>query len=541
MRWRSTQSATGLLTRVQLLWQRIAPSNIPSDTRPLRYSGRSAVTSQGGDPVAAKRRLRASLYARLSKQADDSNVSLDGMIRDMRDLCARLNLEEVALHVDDGLSGGYRDREAFRAWLDDARSGAADVLVNPVTDRLTREGLNVAASLLDVVEGKDPETGRPAHRPVRLIDCNGLDSADGDAFRFRFVIQAEVGRAERERMRQRNRDRTRRLRRAGRWPGGTPPYGYKAVANPDGPGWVLDLEPAEAKAVREAADAILSGDNATMVARRLNHQGVKPRRASQWSRNVLIGVLTGDAALGRISVNGRPLRDEDGEILAPYPPVLSEAVSAALRASLAPRQETVRRSGRKPARLLSGLLSCHSCGTLLQVNVRSPRSRSGAEAVYRCPARAQGKECAKPVSVSAATVEEYAEGQYLATVGSLPMHREQSIVSGVDELAAVDADIRETVADLATKASADLFARLQKLQARREELEAAEPTRRVELIPTGQTMAEHWAGAMTEDRRALLADAVEEMVLLPGQRGRRGFDPKRLVWRWADEPDDGEE
>ncbi|MEU9793031.1 recombinase family protein [Streptomyces sparsogenes] len=224
------------------------------------------------------------------------------MIDDMRALCARENLEEAALHIEDGKSGGRRDRDEFQAWLNDARTGACDVLVNPVTDRLTREGLNVAAMILDVVEGKDPATGKLTHMPVRLVDCNGLDSLHGDAFRFRFVIQAEVGRAERERIRQRSRDRARRLRHAGRWGGGTPPFGYKAVPNPElnedrePKGWVLAVEPAEAKHIRDAAESLLQTepDPLNKVVRRLNHAGVKPRRAKEWSRQTLAKVLTGD-------------------------------------------------------------------------------------------------------------------------------------------------------------------------------------------------------------------------------------------------------
>lgn len=487
------------------------------------------------------RRPRASLLARLSKQADDSNVSLDGMIAEMRALCDREGLEEVAIHIDDGLSGGYRDRPGYMAWLEDAWSGLAEVLVNFHTDRLTREGLNVAAQILDTVEGKDPATGRQVHRPVRLLDCHGLDSNHGEAFRFRFVIQAEVGRAERERIRQRNRDRTRRLRNAGRWPGGTPPYGYQSVPNPDGPGMVLDMEPAEAAVVREAAEAILSGDNATLVARRMNHAGVKPRRAKQWSRKVLIDVLTGDAVLGRVSVNGRPLRDAEGSIQTPYPPVLTIGQVTALRAALAPKAETVRRGGRQPGRLLSGLLTCHSCQTVLQVGRRSPRSRSGAAILYRCPARGSGHHCERPVNVSALTVEGFVTDLYLATVGHMPMYRQRTVVTGVEELAAVEEDIKATLSDMATAATADTFARLQRLQARQAELAALDPEKRVELIPTGQSMAEYWAGAMVDDRRALLADAFELLMIRPGRPGPKGFDPARLVRRWREAPDAGED
>lgn len=497
-------------------------------------------------PATFRPRKRASLYARLSVAADAENLSLEGMIRDMRALCDREGLEEVALHIDDGKSGGRRDRDEFQAWLNDARTGACDVLVNPVTDRLTREGLNVAATILDVVEGKDPATGRLAHPPVRLIDCNGLDSLHGDAFRFRFVIQAEVGRAERERIRSRSRKRARNLRRAGRWGGGTPPFGYKAIPNPDGPGWVLDVEPKEAKAVQEAAEAILKTppDPLTRVVRRMNHQGVPPRRAKAWSRVTLKRVLTGDHILGRVTQNGRLLRDEEGEILAPFPAVLSVSQVSALRERLKPKSGASKGGGH-PARILSGLLSCHSCLSDLVVHHASARTRDGKQKVegkpprisYRCEARSQGRVCEKPVTVTAGPIEDFVVTLYLNTVGSLPMFKERTIVSGLEELASVEEEIKEALADLATAADAETFARLQKLQARQAELSSQDTGSRTEMVATGQTMAEYWEAALIDDRRELLEDAFDELIVGPGRQGPKGFDPARLSYQWAERDD----
>jgi DNA invertase Pin-like site-specific DNA recombinase len=489
-------------------------------------------------------RKRASLYARLSVAADAENLSLEGMVRDMRALCEREGLEEVALHVDDGKSGGRRDRDEFQAWLNDARTGACDVLVNPVTDRLTREGLNVAATILDVVEGKDPSTGKLSHRPVRLIDCNGLDSAHGDAFRFRFVIQAEVGRSERERIRQRSRNRARNLRRAGRWGGGTPPFGYQAVSNPDGPGWVLDIHPEEAKVVREAADALLKDppDPLTRVVRRLNHQGIAPRRAKAWSRTTLRRVLTGDHILGRVTQNGRLLRDDEGEIIAPFPAVLTVSQVSALRARLALNKGSSNGGGH-PARVLSGLLTCHSCLSDLVVHHSPARTRDGKQKVpdrpprilYRCDTRSHGGNCEKPVAVTATGIEDFVVRLYLETVGHLPMYKERTIVSGLEELASIEEEIKEALADLATAADAETFARLQRLQARQQELSGTDTGSRTEMIPTGQTMAQYWEGAMIDDRRDLLADAFEELVVGPGRQGPKGFDPGRLAYRWSEQ------
>ncbi|MFD3952159.1 recombinase family protein [Streptomyces albidoflavus] len=472
-------------------------------------------------------RNRASLYVRLSRAADETNASLKGMIEELRELCIKEGLNEVALHVDDGLSGGYRDRPEFQAWLADARTEAADVLVTFHVDRLTREGLNVAASLLDVVEGKDSLTGRVAHRPVRLLDARGIDSNHGDAFRFRFVMQAEVARSERERIRDRTRSSVRRLRRAGRWPGGTPPFGYKAITNPDGPGQALGIEPTEAEAILNAANRVLAGDPLTRVCRALNHAEVKPRRAAGWSRVTLRKVLTGDAVLGRVKVNGALLRTDEGDVATPFPAILSIEQSAALRSLLKPDPSRPKPGGRSPARLLSRLLNCHGCPQYLVVAGR------GGKPVYRCATVSQGGICEQPVSVSARMIEEYITGLYLDAVGGLPYFREEVQVSTAGELARIESEITDALQEMAENATAEAFARLQSLQTARTALEEETPERLVTMVDTGKSMREIFDDAMVDDQREMLSEAFEEIVIGPGKRGPKTLDPSRVTVRWA--------
>jgi hypothetical protein len=113
---------------------------------------------------------------RLSREADAENLSKDGMIADCRAVADREGLDVIAVHVDDGISGAVRNRPAFLAWLADVREGRADTLISWHADRMTREGVNVAAMILDVVEGKDDVTGKVIRPAVRLLDTKGLDS-----------------------------------------------------------------------------------------------------------------------------------------------------------------------------------------------------------------------------------------------------------------------------------------------------------------------------------------------------------------------------
>lgn len=475
---------------------------------------------------APNRRLRASLNARLSKAADEANTSLEGMIADMRALCAREGFEEVALHVDDGKSGGYRDRPGFQAWVADAKEGRADVLVAWHVDRMTREGLNVAATLLDVVEGKDPLTGRIVHAPVRLMDAKGLDSDDGTAFRFQFVIAAEIARAERERIRDRARSKDERLRKAGRWPGGGAPYGFRIVDRTDGPGKTLAVDPAEAAIVREAADMILQGVALGRAVRVLNHAGKAPRRAKVWSRVTLRQVLMGDAVLGRMVLHGEVMRGEDGEAVTPFPAILSIRQSLALRQALAPGEDKTRRKGgRLPARLLSGLLTCHSCGSRLQV-----ARRSDGTVTYRCQSQSDGGICAAQVVVSALAIEAWAESFYLSHFGRFAETERRLLADRSEDVAALDDQIAATLAALGKEATAEGFAKLQDLQTRRSEAAALEPIGpRVLEVVTGRTMAEAWVAGDVEERREMIRRDLGPLVIGPGRRGRRGFDTARLV------------
>lgn len=479
------------------------------------------------------KRNRASLYVRLSRQADDSNLSLEGMTDDVRALCKQLGYREVALHIDDGLSGGYRDRPEFIAWIEDAKFGRADALLAWHVDRMTREGLNVAAAMLDVVEGKDPLTGRQSHSPVRLVDTRGLDSNDGESFRFRFVLQAEVARAERERMRDRARTKQRRGRAKGRWPGGPAPFGYRIVEAADGKGKVLDIEPTEAAAIRECVDRVLSDEpeSFTRCVRWMNHAGPKPRRAKEWSRVTLRQILIGDAALGRMTSGGKLLRTEDGEIFTPFPAIITPGESAALRQALAVKTPNAKKGGRRPSRLLSGGgMTCHSCKAWVQV----ARYADTGMIQYRCPTKANGGVCEKPVSCAVAGVEAYVESLYLKAVGHMPFYRQKVIVEGVDDLAIVETEIADTLAEIGQSATAELFAKLTKLQERRTALEELPPAQRVEFVPTGFTMAQHWADSTIDDRRVMLRRAFALLELHPGKRGKRGFDPARLRYVWND-------
>jgi hypothetical protein len=377
------------------------------------------------------------------------------------------------------------------------------------------------------------------------MDAKGLDSQDGVSFRIMFVIRAEMAREERERSKDRNKAKARRLRLAGRWPGGPAPYGYTIVDVTDGEGRTLAIEPTEAAALNEAADRVLLGDPLGRVVRHLNTHGPRPRRAPEWSRVTLRQCLTGDHLLGRIVLNGVAVRDDDGKAVTPFPEVMPLGKLQRVRAALAQTPDDRKKGGRRPSRLLSRLIQCRTCGAYLQV-IRRPAYRTKAEREsgragrsgmigYRCQRRADGGICAAPTIVTARLVEEFVEAQFLWTAGKLPLIERRVVVIEDGELAEIEDRLASVLSELGASATPEKFAELQRLQNDRARLASAPSEPFVEMIDTGRTLAEEWAARDLDGRREMLADAFEVISIGPGKRGKREFDPSRLLLVWSGE------
>lgn len=445
------------------------------------------------------------------------------------------------VHVDDGISGAVRNRPAFLAWLADGRSGEVAALGTWHTDRVSREGVNAVALVLDVVEGKDPTTGRVMHRPVRFVAHDGMDSErDSDAFRWKFVIAAEVGREERNRAAARNKAKDARLRAAGRWAGGPAPYGYAIAVGEVGK--VLVIAPDEAAAVRQAASMILAGDTLGEVTRWLTAHA-PARRADGWTRSTVKQMLTGYGLTGAAMVRKRnadgsrvtisrqtePMLTDTGEVFRPWPEILTPAMVDALRDALAGKQGGPKRAaGRAPAHVLTGLLTCSGCGGPMV-------SHSARGMSYFCRSYQKTSECPQRVSIAAGRAEGYVVGLYLEKFGDAPMMAPVVTVIGGDERERVESELADSMRALSRQATPELFARITALQAERDALAAAPVQRHTEWRPTGRTFRDEWE-LRADDvlwRRSVLAEAFASLRVLPG---RRPVDERiKVVWSEVDE------
>jgi site-specific DNA recombinase len=435
--------------------------------------------------------------------------------------------EVVEVIEDLDVSGSDKGLRLGRPGLSRIRRlwDSIDVIIFLKIDRLARNVVDFTAFAEEArVHGADLVSVR-----------DGLDLTTPGG-RFVANVLAAFAEMEAATISERTRDGLGTVQASGRWSGGSAPYGYRSVDNPDGPGKVLAIDPDEAAFVQEAAERVLAGENLTSVVRWANGpDGRPPRRAEAWSRVTLSQVLIGSAIAGRVV---RMVRDEDTKKRRPVavldpdgvpvtiPAIVTADESAALRDVLTPKPDERKRGGRKPARLLSGVLTCASCGTKLQV-----ARRTGKEIIYRCQ-EAQVGGCRAPVSVSAPAVEEYVTGKFLNAVGHLPAYIRRAEVTGGAAVEDAEAAVAAALASLAEAATPAAFARLQAAQVERAEALATPRETVLKLVPTGRTIAETWEGADIEDRRGLLEANVAVADIRRVGKGSKYLNPDRVVLMW---------
>lgn len=463
---------------------------------------------------------RGSIYVRLSAQADEANLSRDGMINECRALALREGIYVVAVHVDDGISGAVRDRPEFLAWLNDAREDRAEVLIANDGSRLTREGVNAAALVLDVIEGKDATTGAVVRPPVRFVSVDGLDSEkDAEAFRWRFVIAAEVARGERENIKRRNKASKARLREAGRHLGGAAPYGTRVVQSGAGDKR-LARDETEAANLEHVARMLVANKPMMSALRWLNQQGVTTRRGNPWTSRSLKTTLS-SAAMRDVVLKDDP------------------ATWLALQRRLSPGPDARRRvgAGRPPVWLLSrGNGICGLCGARLVIGSTRGKTR------YMCNGRMTGM-CGG-LSIAAEPVDAFIEESYLAVHDDLPVVEMVTQWPGQEELrAAVQArDEAHAALVRAAQLGGDVLtanaaheAAKQAVQHWEEVVKDSKP--HVTLSVEGGSQGDRWRAASREDRWHIISEALARpIVVRPAGHGgvRRAdfIDTSRVQVEW---------
>jgi site-specific DNA recombinase len=486
--------------------------------------------------MSPKTARRCVIYVRISV-AQEASVSIDRQVQAAEQYAAARGWTVAAVFRDDGVSATHNkpeDRAGWRALL--ASPEEFDAVLIWKIDRLAR-------STLDFLNAHEALKERGA-AIVAVDDPIDMTTAQGELFA---TILAAFAKAEAQAIRARVKAARDYLLRNKRVVGGTIPYGWQSVPNPDGKGYVLATDPECIDYVRGMADRALAGRSVYSTVQWLNETGAplpetsqKTRKRTGWNYTTVERLLRNPVLAGMTAFNpgnttkrrgADVLRGEDGL------PVVDESVAImpvhewrAMVARLDSRdtpQAQPRALRAKTSGVLSGLVYC---AEHVEEPTRMWRGTTQGRPGYYC------RVCSSVMT----NFEHVVVEEFLRTRGDA---FRLSVVEEVHEGGAVLLpEIGNRLSELGIEMMnakgervaeiLDQMARLKEMQA---EAEAQPAEVRLVERESTETYAEAWHSATSdEERRDVIGDALERVWVIRGGAGRKSDAAKltRLVFEW---------
>ena len=319
--------------------------------------------------------LRVATYRRISTNEVNQPHSLEAQERSLKDYIAVHPELVFTCDYADQQTGTNNHRPGLETMLDDAATGAFDVVLFYRLDRLARsvygfmditnrlEAANVA-----VRSATEPfETMTPAGKLMAQMLASFAE------FEHSILIDRILEAFETKAMK-------------GEWLGGRAPYGY--LNNKEDKS--LTVQPEEAAVVRRVFSAYQTGKGAKTIAEELNRAGVTHRGGKKWYPEAVLRLLEGAVYAGLIAHG-----DER------YPGLHEAIVSTDEMAAVAAIRSTRNRRERatRPAMgltdyILTGVTRCGECGGSMVGT--GAHGQGGSYRYYTCnlqTKRAESERC----------------------------------------------------------------------------------------------------------------------------------------------------
>ncbi|MEX0826237.1 MAG: recombinase family protein [Acidimicrobiia bacterium] len=463
----------------------------------------------------------AAIYARISSDPDGTHLGVDRQIDDCEGLAASLGWPVGDVFVDNDVSAySGRRRPEYERLCDDIKAGTVDALVVWHPDRLHRSPRELE-DFIDLCEN----AGLSDIRTVRAGDVDLATPQGRMVARLGSVIARSESDKAADRLRRKHLELATKGKVSG---GGARPYGYTKDR--------LHVVPEEAPIIKEAVKRTLAGESARSICSDLNGRGVKTSKGGEWTPNTLNRMLRSARISGR--------REHRGEITAKaeWPGIITPAQSDRLRVRLS-RAAGSGPTGRSPRRyLLTGLLRCGLCGTVMY-----SRPRSGGQRRYVCASGPGFGGCGRMAAVSE-PVESLVAQAVLYRLDTPELAAALAAVSRastqqadlVDQVAADEAMLDRLATDYADKAIShrEWLAARQPIQSRidaaRRRLSRISPTHDIaQYAGRSSLLQEAWADLPLTRQHAIVRTVLDHLVVKPARQGRNTFDPDRFtpVWR----------
>ena len=316
----------------------------------------------------------AALYARVSSDRQDVDLSVAAQLRALRDYAEKNGYTVAREYVDEAESVRIADRPQFRRMLDEASlsdSPFQEILVWKFS-RFTRKREHAVAfkSML-------------RRRGIRVVSITE-HADDSPTSKLMEAIIESVDEFYSENLAQEVIRGMREAASRGFWISSRVPYGYNRVMVQDGAKKrpMLELDPPADGVVCRIFQMALLGTSTLDITKTLNQEGIASPQGSRWTKTTIHRILTNETYTGtlvwgtRAKDNVPPVRVEDA-----FPAIVSrhefERVAAIL-GSKAPSKVHPRRAA--SPYLLSGIVKCETCGKALTAH----EAKSGQFTYYVC-------------------------------------------------------------------------------------------------------------------------------------------------------------
>ena len=436
----------------------------------------------------------AALYARVSSDRQDVDLSVAAQLRALRDYADKNGYIVARQYIDEAESGRIADRPQFRKMLDEASSPNApfkEILVWKFS-RFTRKREHAVAfkamlrrrgiRVVSITEhADDTPTGKLMEAIIESVDEFYSEN-----------LAQEVSRGMRE------------AASRGFWMTPHAPFGYRRVLVQDGAKKrpKLELDTAAAPIVRRIFDMALKGRGTMDIAKTLNREGIPSPRGKTWPKNTIHVILTNEVHTGTLvwgitAKDGAPPVRVEGA----FPAIVTAKEYRRVNRLLGSRSPKVIHPMRASSPyVLSGLVTCGNCRRPLS----AAEAKGGRYTYYVCQSllkRGSGTcDCPR---LNSKRFERLIIDQIRENI--LTEKNTRGLVQLLDaEMDGMAREERERLATIETEL-ADLKQRLERI------LEAIE-TANIEMSDASERIAAH------RERKAQLEIAAEEARTVLAER-----------------------
>lgn len=282
---------------------------------------------------------RAVIYARYSPGPNQRDESIEGQLRECKEVAKKHGLMVIHEYVDKRMSGTNDDRPSFQRMLRDADRGLFDVVITWKTDRFARNRYDSAIYKQRLKKNGVKILLAKEHIPDGPEGIILESMLEGMAEYYSANLSQNIRRGQRENALE------------GKFIGGTIPLGYKLDKDKR---FVIDVE--KAPIVREIFERYVKGESIITICNDLNDRGYTTARGRSFTRSSLHRIFNNEKYIGMY-------RFEDIEKSDGVPRIIRDEIFRAAQERSARNKISKRNTPTAIERfILTGKVFCGHCG-----------------------------------------------------------------------------------------------------------------------------------------------------------------------------------